>query len=89
MDNLGELVLRFQGAISEEIRGNTTILSTWFPLLSAAKKSCWPLRHGQITALKSIGDFIDEALKSLLNQNKLFPPQLVKWTDDCYLSHGS
>lgn len=69
MDNLGEFVLRFQGAIREEMGGNTTNLSNWLPLLSAAKKSCRPLRHGQITALKSIGDFIDEALKSLLNQN--------------------
>ena len=43
--------------------------------LFAAKKSRWPLRRGQITVLKSIGDFIDESLKSLLKQNK-FTSQL-------------
>lgn len=33
-------------------------------------------RRGQIAALKSIGDFIDEPLKSLLKQSKLFTSQL-------------
>ena len=51
-------------------------MPTLLSFLFAAKKSRWPLRHGQITALKSIGDFIDESLKLLLKQNKLFTSQL-------------
>lgn len=80
MDDLVELVLRFQGVSmwrkQEDTKENLTSLPTLLSVLFAAKKSCWPLRRGQITALKSIGDIIDESLKSLLKQSKLFTSQL-------------
>lgn len=60
----------------EETKGKVISLPTLLSFLFAGKKSRWSLRRGQITALKSIGDCIDESLKSLLKQSKLFTSQL-------------